>query len=127
MNQKPDAAGLQKVIQPIAEQLGAATSLTEGRRNSAFNHNKTVADALQALTWILYSGPNCGLNLPAQHIMESWQSAEFFANKVNPSCSTKTLAEDNPASHADQVLGIPLFGVLVSITLGLNWTLLDIC
>ena len=27
-----------------------------------------------------------GLSLPAQHVDESWQSAEFFANKV-ASCS----------------------------------------
>ena len=30
-----------------------------------------------------------GLSLPAQHVDESWQSAEFFANKVCNAISSK--------------------------------------
>ena len=33
--------------------------------------------------WVLVSA---GLSLPVQHVDESWQSAEFFANKVASLC-----------------------------------------
>ena len=40
--------------------MQAAMGLTEGRRGGTFNHYKTAADALQGLSWVLYSGPACG-------------------------------------------------------------------
>ncbi|KAK9819752.1 hypothetical protein WJX72_001921 [[Myrmecia] bisecta] len=80
--QKPDMGGLQAVVAPVVEQMAAANALTEGRRTAAFNHFKVVAEALHALSWLVYSGPGCGMSLPAQHVDEGWQSAEFWANKV---------------------------------------------
>ena len=37
-----------------------ATALTEGRRSSAFNHCKAVAESLQGLSWVVYTGPSSG-------------------------------------------------------------------
>ena len=58
--QKPDVSQLTTLVGPVAEQMQAATALTEGRRSAAFNHQKTVAEALHALTWLVYTGPGCG-------------------------------------------------------------------
>ncbi|KAK9868352.1 hypothetical protein WJX84_003625 [Apatococcus fuscideae] len=80
--QKPDAQQLQKLVMPVASLMQAASALPKDRRSTVVNHCKTAAGALQALSWIVYSGPGRGLSLPALHIEESWQSAEFYANKV---------------------------------------------
>ncbi len=58
--QRPDAAGLQQLVAPVGASLQAAQALTEGRRGPAFNHYKAAADALQSLSWVVYTGPNCG-------------------------------------------------------------------
>ena len=58
--QTPDAAGLQRLVAPVGASLQAAQALTEGRRGPAFNHYKAAADALQSLSWVVYTGPNCG-------------------------------------------------------------------
>lgn len=44
-----------------------------------------MQDAAQTCKCIkcdIYTFVSVGLSLPAQHVDESWQSAEFFANKV---------------------------------------------
>lgn len=79
---KPDLEGLTKMIQPLNERLIKANVLTEGRRTESFNHLKTVAESLTALAWVTYTGKECGLSLPAAHVEESWQTAEFYNNKV---------------------------------------------
>ncbi|KAL3136825.1 hypothetical protein ABBQ38_005537 [Trebouxia sp. C0009 RCD-2024] len=79
---KPTPNELPALVAPVAEHMQAATALIEGRRSAIFNHQKAVAESLHALSWMVYTGPNCGVSLPAQHVEESWQSAEFFANKV---------------------------------------------
>lgn len=58
--QAPDAAGLQQLVQPTGQQLMAANQIADNRRSPAFNHAKAAAEALQGLTWVVYSGPNCG-------------------------------------------------------------------
>lgn len=57
---KPDAAGLQQLVGPVGEHMQKASALTEGRRSGAFNHCKAVAEALQGLSWVVYSGPSSG-------------------------------------------------------------------
>ena len=59
---KPDAAGLQRLVGPVGEQMGAAGALTEGRRGAAFHHCKAVAEALGGLSWVVYTGPGCGVD-----------------------------------------------------------------
>ncbi|KAK9822160.1 hypothetical protein WJX81_002108 [Elliptochloris bilobata] len=80
--QKPDQAGLQALLAPVAAQIDAADMLTGSRRGAAFNHFKAVADVLPALAWVAYTGSSCGMSAPAKHVEESWQAAEFFANKI---------------------------------------------
>lgn len=51
---------MQQLVSPVGASLQAAQALTEGRRGPAFNHYKAAADALQSLSWVVYTGPNCG-------------------------------------------------------------------
>lgn len=80
--QKPSMDALSKLVAPVGEQLGKASALTEGKRTDAYNQLKAVAESLAALTWVVYSGKDCGMSVPPAHVDESWQAAEFFANKV---------------------------------------------
>ena len=61
--QKPNDAELQQLVAPVGAAMQAAQALTEGRRGACFNHYKAAADSLQALSWVLYSGPACGAPL----------------------------------------------------------------
>ncbi|KAJ9504589.1 hypothetical protein QJQ45_030512 [Haematococcus lacustris] len=91
-SQPPDLAGLQQLLAPVAAELLAAGRLTEGRRTAAFNAAKLVAEALQALTWLAYTGPASGrwrgggarpgMAPPGQVVADAWQAAEFYANKL---------------------------------------------
>ncbi|XP_073292720.1 cyclase-associated protein 1-like [Primulina huaijiensis] len=80
--QKPDTAGLVEFIKPLNEVMGKAYALTEGRRSEFFQHLKTGADSLAALAWIAYTGKDCGMSMPIAHVEESWQTAEFYCNKI---------------------------------------------
>lgn len=62
--QKPTPNELPALVAPIAEHMQAATALIEGRRNAVFNHQKAVAESLHALSWMVYTGPNCGTIVP---------------------------------------------------------------
>ena len=57
---QPDMGGLQKLVEPVGMEIFAADKLTQGRRSAAFNYCKAVAEALPALSWVVYSGPSCG-------------------------------------------------------------------
>jgi adenylyl cyclase-associated protein len=58
--QQPEVAELQQVLQPVAQHMMEASSAAENRRSNAFNQLKVVAEALQGLSWLAYTGPNCG-------------------------------------------------------------------
>lgn len=58
--QQPDMQGLQKLVEPVGLEISAADKLTQGKRSGAFNYSKAVAEALPALSWVVYSGPSCG-------------------------------------------------------------------
>ncbi|KAL5715240.1 F-actin-capping protein subunit alpha [Ranunculus cassubicifolius] len=79
---QPDLTGLAEFLKPLNEVIMKANSLTEGRRSDCFNHLKAGADSLTALAWIAYSGKDCGMSLPIAHVEESWQTAEFYNNKI---------------------------------------------
>lgn len=79
--QKPDQAGLQALLAPVAAQIGAADKLTGGRRGAAFNHFKATADALPALAWIAYTGPSCGASLAQTSLTVLLPSAVFISCK----------------------------------------------
>lgn len=80
--QKPDLTGLGQFLKPLNEVIMKASALTEGRRSDCFNHLKAAADSLTALAWIAYTGKDCGMSMPIAHVEESWQTAEFYNNKV---------------------------------------------
>ncbi len=60
LSQKPTPNELPILVAPVAEHMQAATAMTEGRRSTVFNHQKVVAESLHALSWMVYTGPNCG-------------------------------------------------------------------
>ena len=62
--------------------MEAANKLTMGKRTDYDNHVKAVAEFLNALSFVLFVEKGQGLSLPAPHVEECWQSAEFFANKI---------------------------------------------
>jgi hypothetical protein len=62
--QQPEAQELQSVLQPVGQHLVAAAAAEENRRSPCYNQNKVVAEALQGLSWLAYTGPNCGEQLP---------------------------------------------------------------
>ena len=58
--QAPDTAALQRLVTPVGNEMTKASDLASDRRAPTFNHAKAAAEALQSLTWVVYSGPNCG-------------------------------------------------------------------
>lgn len=48
------------MLQPVAQHMMEASSAAENRRSAAFNQLKVVAEALHGLSWLAYTGPNCG-------------------------------------------------------------------
>ena len=62
--QKPDEAGVSGVVAPVGAAMQAANTLADNRRSRIFNHNKVVAEGLQSLSWVLYTGPNSGEIMP---------------------------------------------------------------
>ena len=49
---QPHPTELQKLVKPMVEILTDAMERTEGKRTDPFNHQKTIAEFLQALTWV---------------------------------------------------------------------------
>ncbi|XP_022746922.1 cyclase-associated protein 1-like isoform X2 [Durio zibethinus] len=80
--EKPDMAGMAEFLKPLNEVITKANAITEGRRSDFLNHLKSAGDSLSALAWIAYTGKDCGMSMPIAHVEESWQSAEFYSNKV---------------------------------------------
>jgi len=55
--------------------------MDKGKSDPHFNHIKLVAESLAAMSWVCYS-KDSGMSLPGPFVKESWESAEFYANKV---------------------------------------------
>lgn len=53
-------AELQQLLQPVAQQMVAASALADNRRSAAFNQIKVVTEALHGLSWLAYTGHTCG-------------------------------------------------------------------
>lgn len=56
----PSTPELQALLQPVADEMMAAGALAEDRRSPAFQQLKVAAEALNALSWLAYTGPSCG-------------------------------------------------------------------
>ncbi|KAG2432042.1 hypothetical protein HYH02_013112 [Chlamydomonas schloesseri] len=80
---KPDSPEqLQTLLAPVASAMGQVSAASEARRVSCPHHLKVLAEAVAALGFLAYTGPGCGMPPPRQHVADSWQSAEFFSNKL---------------------------------------------
>lgn len=80
---KPANPGdIQSHLQPVASALEAANKLTMGKRTDYDHHVRAVSEFLNALQFVCFVEKGQGLSLPAPHVEESWQSAEFYGNKV---------------------------------------------
>lgn len=91
---KPQPVELQKLVAPLVEQLTDANSRTEGKRTDPFNHQKVVAEFLQALVWVGQTAEAgativrqlhrclCLTGKPNLFVDQCWQNAEFYANKL---------------------------------------------
>ncbi|KDD73090.1 hypothetical protein H632_c2549p0, partial [Helicosporidium sp. ATCC 50920] len=97
----PSSDALQEMVSATAEALAAVQAVADaGSRGAYADHNKTLAEASQALTWVVYTGPSCGLRPPPVHVDESWSAAEFYSNKV-----LKAFRAKDPA-HVEWVSGL---------------------
>ncbi|PSC76207.1 dipeptidyl aminopeptidase acylaminoacyl peptidase [Micractinium conductrix] len=79
---KPSDAELQELVAPFGERMVAASELSSGPKSPYQNHFKLVSEAMQALSWVVYTGPDCGMRAPAQHVEDAASAADFYANKV---------------------------------------------
>jgi adenylyl cyclase-associated protein len=79
---KPTMDVLQQLLQPVGELMMKVGAKSEGKRTDAFNHLKALGEAVQCLSFVAYCGPDMGMSLPGPHVTETWQSAEFYANKI---------------------------------------------
>jgi hypothetical protein len=57
---QPSNSELQALLQPVANEMVAAGKLADDRRSAAFQQLKVVAEALNGLSWLAYTGPACG-------------------------------------------------------------------
>ena len=64
------------------QELGVKTAIALSPRPL---HAARCIDMCRMCTYV-YTLVSAGLSLPAQHVDESWQSAEFFTNKVGLVC-----------------------------------------
>ena len=51
---KPSMEDMQALVQPLADVMQKAESLTRGARTKAMDHNKAVAECLQSFAWITF-------------------------------------------------------------------------
>jgi hypothetical protein len=58
--QKPSDAELQLLVGPVGALMMAASELSAGNRSPYVNHMKVVGEAMQALSWVVYTGPASG-------------------------------------------------------------------
>ncbi|KAK3272657.1 hypothetical protein CYMTET_19060 [Cymbomonas tetramitiformis] len=79
---QPSPEEFNKILAPTGEQLNKASALADGKRTDGFLFFKTIAEFLQSLQFVCYTGKGCGLSMPVATVDESWQSAEFYSNKL---------------------------------------------
>ncbi len=94
--QKPTPNELPILVAPVAEHMQAATAITEGRRSTVFNHQKVVAESLHALSWMVYTGPNCGMSSHTHALNAFVRLLEtsyhlLLQTPITPCCHTRLL------------------------------------
>ena len=72
---KPSAAELQTLLEPTSGMIGQVQGAVD-RKSKSFNHLQAVGEAIPALGWV------CVEKTPAPHVMDMWQSGEFYSNRI---------------------------------------------
>jgi len=73
------------VLAPVSDAIQRCVeeSDKEARKGGPLRrHAEAAADSALALSWPLYSGPDCGLSAPPRLVNEAWQIAECRVNDV---------------------------------------------
>ena len=81
--QPPKPEELQGLVGPVGQRMGEAQSLAEDRRSPALHQAKAAAEALQALTWVVYTGPSSG---GCSSMLCTGLQQEFFARGAAEGC-----------------------------------------
>lgn len=59
--QKPSDSELQTLVADVGEAMVKTQALPGINPRSAYqDHNKLLSEAVQALSWVIYTGPSCG-------------------------------------------------------------------
>ena len=58
--QCPNPSAMGPLLQPVSAPRAALGARAEGRRTPGFNHIKALAESVQCLSWLAYTGPSCG-------------------------------------------------------------------
>lgn len=70
-------ASFQNLLNPINEALMAVSEIKEANRpDPLYSHLSAVADGIMVLAWVTVD------NKPYKHVEESFNSAQFFGNRV---------------------------------------------
>jgi hypothetical protein len=72
---QPTNSELQALLQPVANEMMAAGQLADDRRSPAFQQLKVVAEALNGLSWLAYTGPACGGCCQEAWMCRDWGAA----------------------------------------------------
>jgi len=73
---KPDAAGLQKLVEPTSKLMQEIGALRDKQRaNKQFNHLSTISEGVSCLGWV------CVEPTPVPFVNEARGSSEFYSNK----------------------------------------------
>lgn len=82
---KPEEpSSLQNCLKPVGEKIMEVANLqsTASPRTPFMNHFKVVGEAAQSLSFLAYTGPSCGMELPPSHVEGCSNAVDFYANKV---------------------------------------------
>eukprot|EP01025_Chloroclados_australasicus_P014313 TRINITY_DN1670_c0_g2_i1.p1 TRINITY_DN1670_c0_g2~~TRINITY_DN1670_c0_g2_i1.p1 ORF type:complete len:510 (-),score=79.18 TRINITY_DN1670_c0_g2_i1:341-1837(-) len=78
----PDSMYLRKLVNPVSEQMKAATQIADGPRSDYTNHYRAVSESMQAMAWVVYTGPSSGMDPPGQMIAGTMSVSEVYLNRI---------------------------------------------
>eukprot|EP01026_Neomeris_dumetosa_P082645 TRINITY_DN9474_c0_g1_i2.p1 TRINITY_DN9474_c0_g1~~TRINITY_DN9474_c0_g1_i2.p1 ORF type:complete len:284 (-),score=37.42 TRINITY_DN9474_c0_g1_i2:3-854(-) len=78
----PDSMYLRKLVSPVSEQMKAATQIADGPRSDYTNHNRAISESMQAMAWVVYTGPSSGMDPPGQMIAGTMSVSEVYLNRI---------------------------------------------
>eukprot|EP01023_Acetabularia_acetabulum_P031497 TRINITY_DN2954_c0_g1_i8.p1 TRINITY_DN2954_c0_g1~~TRINITY_DN2954_c0_g1_i8.p1 ORF type:complete len:500 (-),score=127.29 TRINITY_DN2954_c0_g1_i8:218-1717(-) len=79
---QPDSMYLRKLVQPVSEQMKAAAQIADGPRSDFTNHFRAVSESMQAMAWVVYTGPSSGMDPPGQMVAGILSVSEVYINRI---------------------------------------------